>query len=262
MANPDKLWVRVIRAKYNCGPFSLPKVSPRSNCSNLWRTLTSNWPEVEDNIYWSVSNGINTWFWKDRWIPKMPCLADMCLGNMPRGQEDFPISFYAQNGVWNWNLFESFVPNHLLDKIAGINPSSNSNINDFPCWKWSLDGCFSIKFPYQFISKSPDSDAFELAPIFKKFWLWKGPNRIKSFLWKLAHGILLTNVERNRRGLTADVICPGCNSCPETIMHILRDYEETQQFWDKVIKPDHRSKFFSLVYFFGWNGTFQLLLLE
>lgn len=85
----------------------------------------------------------------------------------------------------------------------------------------------------------------------------QSPNRIKAFLWKLAHGKLLTNIERNRRGMTAYVICSRCNSNPETIMHILRDCEEAQQCWNNVIKPEHWSKFFSLGFFpwSEWNLT-------
>lgn len=46
--------------------------------------------------------------------------------------------------------------------------------------------------------------------------------------------------------MTADTICPRCNSCPETIIHVLRDCEETANLWSKVIDAANWSKFFSL----------------
>lgn len=67
-------------------------------------------------------------------------------------------------------------------------------------------------------------------PLFKKVWDWKGPIRLRAFLWKLIHGKLLTNVERNRRGMTVDVTCPRSNPSFEAMMHLLRDYEEVIAF--------------------------------
>lgn len=34
VADSDKLWVKVMKAKYNCGVFPMPKVASRSSCSN------------------------------------------------------------------------------------------------------------------------------------------------------------------------------------------------------------------------------------
>lgn len=55
--------------------------------------------------------------------------------------------------------------------------------------------------------------------------------------------------------MTDDPMCPRCNSCPETIMHLLRDCEEASTFWNEVINPNAWSKFFSLGLFpwLEWN---------
>lgn len=69
---------------------------------------------------------------------------------------------------------------------------------------------------------------------------------VRAFLLELLHGKLLINVE-DGRGMTADSICPRCNSSPKTIMHILRDCEEAYTLWDWVINTANNwSKFFSL----------------
>ena len=41
-------------------------------------------------------------------------------------------------------------------------------------------------------------------------WKRKGPNKIRSFLWKVAHGKLMTNGERHRINMTDDNSCPRC----------------------------------------------------
>lgn len=92
-------------------------------------------------------------------------------------------------------------------------------------------------------------------PIFQKVWKWKRPARIRATIWKIAHGKLLTNDERKWRNMTEDNLCPRCNSHPETMMHLLRDCEEVQSFWSRVIKNEHWSKFFSIGQYawLDWN---------
>lgn len=112
---------------------------------------------------------------------------------------------------------------------------------------------FSPKSAYQIFCCNSVPASAE-APLFK-VWKWKGPNYIRTFLWKLIHGKLLTSVERNRRGMSTDVLCPRCNSSPETIMHILKDCDEASQFWNRVIKPEYWSKYFSIgvIPWLDWN---------
>lgn len=43
VANPEMLWVQVMRAKYCCGAHAMPKVGNRINCSNIWRAIANNW---------------------------------------------------------------------------------------------------------------------------------------------------------------------------------------------------------------------------
>lgn len=95
MANPEKLWVQVMKAKYNCGSYAMPSVSARSSRSSIWRAIVDIWPDVSVNTTWILNNGNGTWFWKDRWLPGMDSLESCCLGHVPSEQADFPVSFYV-----------------------------------------------------------------------------------------------------------------------------------------------------------------------
>lgn len=64
----DKLWVQVMRAKYQCSSQLLRKVGLKSNSSDIWKAINKAWLQVEPNLAWSVRNGQDTRFWKDRWI--------------------------------------------------------------------------------------------------------------------------------------------------------------------------------------------------
>lgn len=62
-------------------------------------------------------------------------------------------------------------------------------------------------------------------PNFNLVRKWIGPSRIYTFLWKLSHEKFLTNAERKHRCMLDTYVCPRCSQAPETIMHVLRDYD-------------------------------------
>lgn len=39
MNNPEKLWVQIMKAKYNCGPLGMPSVNVRNNASIVWKAI-------------------------------------------------------------------------------------------------------------------------------------------------------------------------------------------------------------------------------
>lgn len=73
-----------------------------------------------------------------------------------------------------------------------------------------------------------------------------GTPKNKTFSWQVAHGRILTNVERMARGFAQHDICPRCIAYPETLMHALRDCDEVQAFWSKAVSHEAWSSFFSL----------------
>ncbi|CAL2255380.1 unnamed protein product [Prunus armeniaca] len=50
------------------------------------------------------------------------------------------------------------------------------------------------------------------------------PPKTKTFLWIFCHKKLLTNVQRQRRGLTQIPNCPRCATSMETIEHMFKDF--------------------------------------
>lgn len=50
----------------------------------------------------------------------------------------------------------------------------------------------------------------------KKIWQWRGPERIKSFLWLAVHGRLPTKSLCYQRKVVADSLCPMCQLHDET----------------------------------------------
>ena len=49
------------------------------------------------------------------------------------------------------------------------------------------------------------------ASLWKLIWKWNGPERIKAFLWIVAHNSLIKNETKARRHFAED---PYCHHCP------------------------------------------------
>lgn len=183
VANPEKLWVQVMKAKYDYGPFSLPKMITRRTCSNIWRVIVGIWPDVDVKVSWSIRSEIAPDSGMiDGWIPGIASLMESCHGVIPQDQADFPVSYYAQNGAWKWDLIDRHVPSLICDKIVGLSLLEDSIMADLPLWSMNFDGCFSLKFAYRLLCSTDFEDPAEVIPLFKKIWHWKGPNRMSFSL--------------------------------------------------------------------------------
>ncbi|CAN1259084.1 Putative ribonuclease H protein At1g65750 [Linum perenne] len=95
---------------------------------------------------------------------------------------------------------------------------------------WGPDsrGRFSIASAYEITTATNYDSA---ANLWKCVWKWQGPNRIKHFLWLVAHNRLLTNSERNRRHMTTEDCCRLCPNSTEDSLHVLRDCRSARDFW-------------------------------
>lgn len=68
--------------------------------------------------------------------------------------------------------------------------------------------------------KSLNQDSWmEADTKWKMIWRVEVPQRIRQFLWLCMHGIVLTNEERCKRGLTDDGLCYMCDHILENIDH-------------------------------------------
>jgi hypothetical protein len=221
VAEPNKLWVQVMRAKYKCGSLSTPSIVVRSNSSNIWRSISKSWQQVKSHIRWVINDGHGTRFWRDPWIPNCGALEDHYEASIPSTEIEYSVSNYVINENWNWDLITNRLPDSICSLIAKLKVPTNGK-NDMPNWDLSNDGNFSLKTAYNIIS-GLNNDTTNIHSLFDQVWQWKGPTRVRTILWKLAHGSLLTNAVRAHRQMTNDDLCPRCQSQPETIMHMLRD---------------------------------------
>ncbi|CAN1770674.1 Putative ribonuclease H protein At1g65750 [Linum perenne] len=99
-------------------------------------------------------------------------------------------------------------------------------------WGLEADGRFSVRSAYLLAS---DIDTSGSEPLWRQIWSWKGPSKIKHFLWLASHKRLLTNEERNRRHLTNQVLCHRCSVHTESISHVFYECDFALQVWRTVL---------------------------
>ncbi|CAN1126971.1 Putative ribonuclease H protein At1g65750 [Linum perenne] len=81
--------------------------------------------------------------------------------------------------------------------------------------------------------------------VWKTVWRWKGPSRVKHFLWLVAHNRILTNVERQRRHLTNEAGCQRCTGLNEDTLHVIRDCKVAREVWSSLLPPGFDGNFFT-----------------
>ncbi|KAK7258703.1 hypothetical protein RIF29_24285 [Crotalaria pallida] len=133
-------------------------------------------------------------------------------------------------------------------EIAAIVPPNADSGDDCLAWIADSSGCFSVKSAYSILMKpvtDNPSNPSNLNDNFNLLWKWEGPQRIRSFMWLLCHGRLLTNEERVKRGMGISNLCHRCNSAPETILHMIRDCPMVKSFWRSLLHTNHSEPFFT-----------------
>lgn len=145
-----------------------------------------------------------------------------------------------EDGSWDFNAFNSVVPDDVSEWIRGIHPPLE-NSRDKLKWLGEQNGKFTVKSCYQkFMGEALGSKDDK----WKLIWDWKGLERIRYFLWMVGHERLNTN-SRRAVWCGCSALCVWCDNKEENTMHVLRDCRLAKEIWVRLL-PDHdRVGFFS-----------------
>jgi hypothetical protein len=91
-------------------------------------------------------------------------------------------------------------------------------------WKWTVSKAFSVKFVYEHPTKD------DSGPSFKRIWKAKIPAKIKTFMWLVEQGAILTKDNMLRRNWHGDPSCYFC-SLPETMDHLFFECPVAKVVW-------------------------------
>ncbi|XP_025702516.1 uncharacterized protein [Arachis hypogaea] len=246
LTEPNNLWAQVFYHKYihsreNSG------INFKASDSPNWKELVKVWHIVENNCIRVVGDGTSISFWNDKWIPNEDCLARAAINPIPMEREEDLVANYIDNqGDWKLDNLYTLISPSIIDKIRAI-PPPKSNLKDSLCWTKSSSGQFTIASAYKMLAEWDVNDNVDR---WMRIWKWKGPERIKVFIWQLLHGKILT-ASRRASMMGTNPNCHHCKHEPETILHVIRDCPRAVTIWVKLINPAAVALFFN-INFQGW----------
>jgi len=244
--NSKSLWVRVLRSKYFKEQELIPYPQAKQRDSVLWKGICKVWPFVTQGVNWALGCGNKVLFWKDSWLEGYGPLNMHTNQIIPEDLINCTVADMVDNrGQWQWETFAHLLPIQVLMILAGYNPPTPQLGGDKAYWRHSPGGQFSVKSAYLIQEDSTVSQQ-QFDPLWHIIWKWKGLERVKIFLWTVAHGAIMTNKVRWRRKITANPCCYHCLTETESIIHALRDCPKARGVWDRIIEVADREAFYSL----------------
>nr|KYP72208.1 Putative ribonuclease H protein At1g65750 family [Cajanus cajan] len=215
--------------------------------SNLWRDICAAWNLVKPHVHRRLGDGATIKFWFDSWVPYLIHYSNKTI--IQSASSFVPIKdlhkhvkdYVNEQGEWELDHIREYIPidTWLTTKRQQI--PNEGNESDMIIWGKTMDETFTLKSAYETIVQHHFSNKEQ---IFKIIWRWYGPERIRVFLWRIAHNSLMTNAWRVRRGLTTNNSCQICMQGAEDSLNVLRDCSYAKEVWKKILNNHTTGKFF------------------
>ena len=143
---------------------------------------------------------------------------------------------------------EELLPTHIRHQLQTFLVKVDDEGYDEICWGPTKNGNFSLKSGYD--ASLPQNLHTEIK--------WKHIRKLQvptAFIWLLYHGKILTNKERIKRGLTANLNCHHCLDNMEDIDHIFRHCLRVKPLWTRLSDGQRRKGAENSPFkdWFGWN---------
>ncbi|XP_012481099.1 uncharacterized protein LOC105795995 [Gossypium raimondii] len=166
----------------------LPSFITRTNCSFVCRSLSKVWPEVLNNVIWTIDDG--------------------------QPVDTLRVCDVVDNaGDWDWVRLRRWLPHWILTYIATMIISSSLSVLDQFIWKWKASDKFSSKETFKNLYQVDSTDS---SIQWNLVWKAKTPQRVRVFLWLLWQNRILTNGEILRIHITTNSHCLRCGCGVET----------------------------------------------
>ncbi|KAK9030877.1 hypothetical protein V6N11_032283 [Hibiscus sabdariffa] len=178
----------------------------------LWKGLSVIWCDVRSYVRIRVGDGISTDFWCDSWIAGIDPLIGYVSERLAHSLGCVSVASMADgNGNWLWHKFEHLLPLNIRLRIAAAGCPMAGFVADSECWKGNVQGNFTVKSAYViWCGPTAPNDG----KLWKTLHKYRGLQRVKTFLWLVCLGWVLTNSERVRRHISDNA---GCTLCGELI---------------------------------------------
>ena len=196
-----------------------------------------------------MGDGETIRFWEDASVGDLGPLKLLAYADIPEPDLHRKLHDFADaEGSWDWHRFTHLLPPDTLALIALSTPPRRQGPCDSCHWTLTANGSFSVASAYNALR---DEVWGEKPKHWQWIWKWPGLQQIRVFLWLTLHGRLLTNSERQRRGMASDATCGRCQAPIEDLDHIFRHCPFAQACGAQII-PSHHLPAFYLTPFDEW----------
>lgn len=119
-----------------------------------------------------------------------------------------------------------------LVKLAEVSLCSEAIRLDEASWCTKKASIFSVKAAYELASGWVEEGTWIGWGL---IWKLKIQERLKLFLWLLAHEKIMTNSKRWRRKLAQSPLCERFWQEDESAVHVIRDCRQAREVWTRLI---------------------------
>ncbi|PPD76382.1 hypothetical protein GOBAR_AA38539 [Gossypium barbadense] len=159
-------------------------------------------------------------FWRDSWVENCEPLMNSSIQPDLAPSNNVPLCNMTDHiGDWNWTQFKHSLTEPIALKISALQPPLQSNIPDFPGWRWERRHVFITKSAYYYAMDNQNS--LEPHKHWRCFWSYEGHHRFNF------------HVSGDQQKLLITLLAIRCAAIVETTDHILRRCFPTIG-WDMV----------------------------
>ena len=247
--NPSSLCAQVLAAKY-FPDGQLLNAKERTGMSFSWKSILKGIKVLREGVIWRVGNGQNINIWSDPWLPRSSTRRPITV----RGRNDI-ITRLSElinpvTGWWDEGLINQTFCSEDANLILQV--QINELAEDQLAWHYDKKGIFSVKSAYRVTMDSEarkmrrglqtSSNSFANTRVFnwKKIWSIPLPNKIRLFIWRMAHHSLPLRMKLIRRGMDVSPKCPICYRIDEDGGHCFFKCKKVKEIWRALQLEDIR----------------------
>ncbi|KAL8151382.1 hypothetical protein V2J09_021190 [Rumex salicifolius] len=183
----EELWARAIRSKY-----IRPSLIERSDPSQVWRAIHRGVGSVVcKGSSWLLGNGRLIRFWSDIWVTDRS-LKEWAISEIASSKLDRRVrEFWTGDMGWRWDNFAHLLPNEVVLRIVSLAAMRQTTLLGAGPRMASKTVSSAYKL---LIDKDISINAYYI--VFKSVWSLSVQERVRTFMWSVIRGAILTNAER------------------------------------------------------------------
>lgn len=201
--------------------------------STTWKGVCHEINLLNKGVKWRIGKGDKVRFWSDNWHP-MGILKKWALRPINEEEEQLKANNFLEDYGWNFQELKQVLPREVIAKIVPIHAERKTASEDSLIWGVEKSENFTVRSEFELCCKAENGQNSSADWKWNFIWKLNVAPKIKTFLWTIAHGKIMTNMQRVRRQFTNDASCPICSYVTEDLNHVFRFCENTKLLYQEI----------------------------